>query len=70
MKLFDGTSIYLRKPNQAMFMKLLSFQHFDQKNDQEVMDTFVGMVLAILNTNTAGRKFAAEDIADFDFGIL
>lgn len=33
------------------------------------MNTLTEMVLAILNSNTAQRKFSAEDIADYTFGM-
>lgn len=70
LKLLDGTVLYLRKPTQAIFMQFLGFQNFDKSDPKVVLDVLRDMVLAILNTNTAGRNFTAEDIADYDFGIM
>ena len=69
LKLLDGTTIFLSKPNQAMFMKLIAFKGIDKTDPQGVLNTLTEMVLTILNSNTAQRKFSAEDIADYSFDM-
>ena len=59
----DGALLHIRKPTQAMLIKMLNMRDVDEKAPSEriagVIDDFV---LGVLNSNTDGRTFAQKDM--------
>lgn len=69
LTLLDGTVIHLRKPTQAIMLKLMEISTIDKKDAVGILAAFVDVVATILGNNREGRKFAAEDIADYGFAM-
>ena len=71
IKLLDGTQINIKKPNQEFMIKLLGFKEEASKRSNSVdsLELMKELVLDVLNFNKNGRKFTAEDIADYDLVI-
>ena len=71
IKLLDGTQINIKKPNQEFMIKLLGFKEEASKRSDSVdsLELIKDLVLDVLNFNKNGRKFTAEDIADYDLSI-
>ena len=71
IKLLDGTQINIKKPNQKFMIKLLGFKEEASKRSNSVdsLELMKELVLDVLNFNKNGRKFTAEDIADYDLVI-
>lgn len=71
IKLLDGTQINIKKPNQEFMIKLLGFKEESSKRSNSVdsLELMKELVLDVLNFNKNGRKFTAEDIADYDLVI-
>lgn len=71
IKLLDGTQINIKKPNQEFMIKLLGFKEESSKRSNSVdsLELIKDLVLDVLNFNKNGRKFTAEDIADYDLVI-
>lgn len=71
IKLLDGTQINIKKPNQEFMIKLLGFKEEVSKRSNSVdsLELIKDLVLDVLNFNKNGRKFTAEDIADYDLVI-
>lgn len=71
IKLLDGTQINIKKPNQEFMIKLLGFKEESSKrsNSADSLELIKNLVLDVLNFNKNGRKFTAEDIADYDLVI-
>ena len=59
----DGAIVHIRKPTQAMLIKMLNMRGVDENAPSEriagVIDAFV---LGVLNSNTDGRTFAQKDM--------
>ena len=59
----DGVIVHIRKPTQAMLIKMLNMRDVDENAPSEriagVIDDFV---LGVLNSNTDGRTFAQKDM--------
>ena len=59
----DGALLHIRKPTQAMLIKMLNMRDVDENAPSEriagVIDDFV---LGVLNSNTDGRTFAQKDM--------
>ena len=59
----DGALLHIRKPTQAMLIKMLNMRGVDENAPSEriagVIDDFV---LGVLNSNTDGRTFAQKDM--------
>ena len=59
----DGAIVHIRKPTQAMLIKMLNMRGVDENAPSEriagVIDDFV---LGVLNSNTDGRTFAQKDM--------
>ena len=59
----DGALLHVRKPTQAMLIKMLNMRDVDEKASSEriagVIDDFV---LSVLNSNTDGRTFVQKDM--------
>lgn len=71
IKLLDGTQINIKKPNQEFMIKLLGFKEESSKRSNSIdsLELIKDLVLDVLNFNKNGRKFTAEDIADYDLVI-
>lgn len=71
IKLLDGTQINIKKPNQEFMIKLLGFKEESSKRSNSVdsLELIKDLVLDVLNFNKNGRRFTAEDIADYDLVI-
>lgn len=71
IKLLDGTQINIKKPNQEFMIKLLGFKEESSKRSNSVdsLELMKDLVLDVLNFNKNGRRFTAEDIADYDLVI-
>ena len=71
IKLLDGTQINIKKPNQEFMIKLLGFKEESSKrsNSADSLELMKELVLDVLNFNKNGRRFTAEDIADYDLVI-
>lgn len=58
VKLVDGTIINLRKPSQKLVIDIMAYEEkLKDKNIKVVIESFVGLMVDILNNNTDGRKF-------------
>ena len=58
----DGALLHIRKPTQAMLIKMLSMRDVDENAPSErIAGAIDGFVLAVLNSNIDGRTFAQKD---------
>ncbi len=72
IKLLDGTVLALNRPTQAMMEYVVDMKHIAEEADQaEVIKCITKLFTMILNRNTNGKKFTAEDIEnDYDYSII
>jgi hypothetical protein len=65
VKMPDGTQISLKKPTEKMVIAMINMRDKAESKDPiEQMKSISDMILLILNSNTNGKKFSAEDIED------
>ena len=58
----DGALLHVRKPTQAMLIKMLNMRDVDENAPSErIAGAIDGFVLAVLNSNIDGRTFARKD---------
>lgn len=67
IKWFDGEVLKLKKPTQQLLMRITSLEQLSQ---EEQFNAFVDIISDVLNSNTAGRVFTADDLMDMDLQII
>lgn len=72
VRLIDGTELKLNRPTQRMLEFMLTIQDMANDNkDMETIKAFNELFAWILNRNTEGKVYKAEQIADeYDFAII
>ena len=72
VRLIDGTELKLNRPTQRMLQFMLNIQDMAKDNkDMETIKAFNELFAWILNRNTEGKVYKAEQIADeYDFAII
>lgn len=75
VRLFDGEVIKLTKPSQKLVIDILAYEEKmkDTSNVKAVLDSFVSLIMDILNNNTEGRKFTrgyVEKYFSFELGMV
>lgn len=66
LKWFDGTSVWLKKPTEAMLRKVSALEGRDHF---EALDELKKIVIDLILDNEEGRKFPQEEIDQLD-GML
>lgn len=75
VRLFDGEVIRLTKPSQRLVIDILAYEEKMKasNNTKDVLDSFVSLIVDILNTNLEGRKFNrayVEKYFNFEIGMV
>lgn len=75
VRLFDGEVIKLTKPSQKLVIDILAYEEKmkDTSNVKLVLDSFVSLIVDILNNNIEGRKFTrgyVEKYFNFEIGMV
>lgn len=72
VRLIDGTELKLNRPTQRMLQYMINIQDLANDNkDMETIKAFNELFAWILNRNTDGKVYKAEQIADeYDFAII
>ena len=75
VKLFDGEIIKLTKPSQKLVIDIIAYEEKmkDKSNIRNILDSFVSLIVDILNTNLEGRKFTrayVEKYFSFELGMV
>ena len=72
VRLIDGTELKLNRPTQKMLEFMLSIQSMANDNkDLETIKAFNELFAWILNRNTDGKPYQADQIAEeYDFAII
>lgn len=75
VRLFDGEVIKLTKPSQKLVIDILAYEEKmkDKSNVRNILDSFVSLIVDILNTNLEGRKFNrayVEKFFSFELGMV
>ena len=72
VRLLDGTELKLNRPTQRMVQFMLNIQDMANDNkDLETIKAFSELFAWILNRNTEGKIYKAEQVADeYDFAII
>lgn len=61
----DGDILHIKKPSQAMVIKLMAFQEVEEDKAFEALDE---LCLLVLNNNKEGKTFTADWLNDnFDW---
>ena len=63
LKWFDGTSVWLKKPTEAMLRKVAALE---KKSDFDAMDELRKIVIELVKDNEDGRKFPMEELDELD----
>ena len=63
MKWFDGTSVWLKKPTEAMLRKV---SVLDEKKDFDALEGLQKIVIDLIKDNEDGRKFPKEELDELD----
>lgn len=75
VKLSEETTININKPSQRLVLDLMEYEkHFSNKKDpKKVVDSFVELIVKILNNNKEGLKFTREYVENkfsFEIGVV
>ena len=63
LKWFDGTSVWLKKPTEAMLRKVAALE---KKDDFDALDELRKIVIELVKDNEDGRKFPKEELDELD----
>lgn len=63
LKWFDGTSVWLKKPTEAMLRKV---SKLEEKSDFEALEALRKIVIELVKDNEDGRKFPKEELDELD----
>ncbi|MBQ2527818.1 MAG: hypothetical protein II544_03605 [Spirochaetales bacterium] len=63
LKWFDGTSVWLKKPTEAMLRKLIAL---DEADGLDALEGLQKMVIELVKDNEEGRKFPKEELDELD----
>ena len=65
LKWFDGTSVWLKKPTEALLRRVVAL---DEKEDKDLsaLDDLKAIVLDLIIDNEEGRKFPEEELNELD----
>lgn len=63
LKWFDGTSVWLKKPTEAMLRRVASFEEAD---GFEALEGLQEIVIELIKDNEDGRKFPQEELDELD----
>ena len=59
----DGALLHVRKPTQAMLIKMLNMRDVDEKaSSKRIAGVIDDFVLGVLNSNTDGRTLVQKDL--------
>lgn len=72
VRLIDGTELKLNRPTQKMLQFMLNIQDLaNDSKDLETIKAFSELFAWILNRNTDGKEYKAEEVAsEYDFAII
>ena len=63
MKWFDGTSVWLKKPTEAMLRKVASLE---ESTEFEALEDIRKIVVGLVKDNEEGRKFPKSELDELD----
>lgn len=63
MKWFDGTSVWLKKPTEAMLRKVVALENSEGLASLDELKT---IVVELVIDNEEGRKFPQEELDELD----
>jgi hypothetical protein len=63
MKWFDGSSVWLKKPTEAMLRKVASLEG---REDFDALGELKKIVIALIKDNEEGRVFPKEELNELD----
>ena len=64
MKWFDGTSVWLKKPTEALMRKVAKID--EHGDDFDALEELQKIVLDLVKDNEDGRKFPQEELDELD----
>lgn len=64
MKWFDGTSVWLKKPTEALMRKVARID--EHGDDFDALEELRKIVLDLVKDNEDGRKFPQEELDELD----
>ena len=74
VKLLDGTVVELKKPSQKLVIDIMAHEEkMKNKDPKKVLNSFVNIMVEVLNNNTEGREFNrgyVEKYFSLDLGSL
>ena len=63
LKLEDGSILHIKRPTQAMLLKMVDLQNHSEKPEEAMVIVF-DVITAMFNNNVDGRTFTVDDMTN------